>query len=278
MSKKNKYTIFTLSLAVFFSFGSMAGMKLALQIRERQLLTEKGRIVIEAPVGSWQTVDNKKEEDEKEENAITEKERYLFTTGQMEEVINGWNQRTGVTVHNPVNGQISMEEAIKMAQQWLAEMGLNENKQKSDIDATSMSAILGVATQEILEGIQLEPYYSIWTVQIMNDSIKADIYINAITGKVWGAEIILYESILEKIPYESLRCFAELSGFEVYNADIAVNLEGTQAIMKMGDSQIYAEMEFWSSGINYSSANYDEEMFYKRNTKFLFKLIVGKER
>ena len=177
MSKKYKHIIFTLSLAIIFSFGSMAGMKLTLQIRERQLLTESGRIVIETPVRSLQTVDNKEGEDEKEENEITEKERYMLTTEQMEEVINGWNQRTGVIVHNLVNGQISMEEAIKVAQQWLAEMGMNENEQERDIDATSISAILGVATQGILEGIQLEPYYSIWTVQILNDSIKADIYI-----------------------------------------------------------------------------------------------------
>ena len=278
MSKKYKHIIFTLSLAIIFSFGSMAGMKLTLQIRERQLLTESGRIVIETPVRSLQTVDNKEGEDEKEENEITEKERYMLTTEQMEEVINGWNQRTGVIVHNLVNGQISMEEAIKVAQQWLAEMGMNENEQERDIDATSISAILGVATQGILEGIQLEPYYSIWTVQILNESIKADIYINAVTGKVWGAEIILYEDISEKIPYEQLRCFAELSGLEVHDTDVVVNLEGTQAIIKMGDSQIYAEMELWSSSINYSSTNYDEETLYKGNTKFLFKLTVGKER
>lgn len=71
MSKKYKHIIFTLSLAIIFSFGSMAGMKLTLQIRERQLLTESGRIVIETPVRSLQTVDNKEGEDEKEENEIT---------------------------------------------------------------------------------------------------------------------------------------------------------------------------------------------------------------
>ena len=87
MSKKYKHIIFTLSLAIIFSFGSMAGMKLTLQIRERQLLTESGRIVIETPVRSLQTVDNKEGEDEKEENEITEKERYMLTTEQMEEVM-----------------------------------------------------------------------------------------------------------------------------------------------------------------------------------------------
>jgi hypothetical protein len=261
MNKAYKYTLLTVFLAVVFIFGSMTGMKLILQIRERQLLTESGSIVMETPVRSWQTADN---EEGEEENAVVGKETDTLTTEQMEEVINGWNQRTGVTVHSPVNGQISMEDAIETAQQWLAEMGMNDKEQERETDAASMSAVLGVATQEIVEGVQLEPYYSFWTVQMQNDSIKADIYINAVTGKVWGAEITLEEDILEKMSYEQVRCFAELSGFEVQDTDIVVNAEGTQAIMKIGDSQLYAEMEFAS--------------YSKENTKFLFQLTVGKEK
>ena len=54
MNKTAKYTALTLFLAVVFSFGSMAGMDYILLTRERQLLTESGRAVVETPVRAWQ--------------------------------------------------------------------------------------------------------------------------------------------------------------------------------------------------------------------------------
>ena len=50
MNKTAKYTALTLFLASVFSFGSMAGMDYILLTRERQLLTESGRAVVETPV------------------------------------------------------------------------------------------------------------------------------------------------------------------------------------------------------------------------------------
>jgi hypothetical protein len=244
MNKAYKYTLLTVFLAVIFIFGSMTGMKLIFQIRERQLLTESGRIVMDTPVRSWQTVDNKEGE---EENAVVEKETYTLTTEQMEEVINGWNQRTGVTVHSPVNGQISMEDAIEMAQQWLAEMGMNDKEQEKDTDATSMNAVLGVAAQEILEGVQLEPYFSIWTVQIQSDSIKAEIYINAVTGKVWGAEITLYEEMMEKWHNNRLQTFVELAGLQVADEDLnAIDSGETRTEIAIKESRLYAQEQSYS--------------------------------
>jgi hypothetical protein len=244
MNKAYKYTLLTVFLAVIFIFGSMTGMKLIFQIRERQLLTESGRIVMDTPVRSWQTVDNKEGE---EENAVVEKETYTLTTEQMEEVINGWNQRTGVTVHSPVNGQISMEDAIEMAQQWLAEMGMNDKEQEKDTDVTSMNAVLGVAAQEILEGVQLEPYYSIWTVQIQSDSIKAEIYINAVTGKVWGAEITLYEEMMEKWHNNRLQTFVELAGLQVADENLnAIDSGETRTEIAIKESRLYAQEQSYS--------------------------------
>lgn len=276
MSKKYKYTIVTLSLAVIFSLGSMAGMKLTLQIRERQLLTESGRASMKTPVRSWQTADSKGGEDEK----VPDEERHMLTTEKKEKVLDGWNNRTGVTIHNPVNGQFSMEEAIVIAKEWLAQMGLREDQQEGEIDVAYMRAQLGVATQETLKGEQLEPYYSIWTVYIVNDSLQGNLYINAVTGEVWGAEIYLDNYIPVKRPYVKLRRFAVLSGLDTKGAALTIYREGTRAILEMDDSRIYAEMEFYCSG-TIASSKYDvspkyneAETVYKGNTRFVFKLLL----
>ena len=54
MRKTYKYTILTLFLAVAFVFGSMEVMNLILRAREKQFLSESGRVVVEAPVRAWQ--------------------------------------------------------------------------------------------------------------------------------------------------------------------------------------------------------------------------------
>lgn len=110
MNKTAKYTALTLFLAVVFSFGSMAGMDYILLTRERQLLTESGRAVVETPVRAWQEPDRN---GEMENSESSDKERYALTTEQMEGVLAYWKEHTGITVHNPVTGQISMDEAVK---------------------------------------------------------------------------------------------------------------------------------------------------------------------
>lgn len=256
MNKAHKYTILTVFFALAFTFGSMAGMNFILREREKQFLTESGRVVVEAPIRAWQ----EQESGEKDENF--DKEGYALTTGQMEEVINYWNMRKGITVHNPVNGQISMEKAIQAGEEWLAEMGMGKNNQIKDIEAYSINATLGVAMQTISTGVQLEPYYSFWTVQFSNQSISALLYLNAVTGKVWSAEITLYENRPEKTPYDKLNRFVEVLGLQVSDTDVIKNQEGTQAILQIDDSQLWATMEFLHSQTEYPDvSNYTELNF-----------------
>lgn len=271
MNKSFKYTILTLFLALVFAFGSMAGMNLILEAREKQILTESGKAVIEAPVRAWQEQESGETGETGEESDST---AYTLTTGQMEEVIKCWNHRTGVTVHDPVTGQISMEEAIKAGEEWLVEMGIDENKQQ-DKEIFSISATLGIAEQEASMGIQSEPYYSFWTVQFSDISMNVVLYINAVTGKVWGAEITLYENFPEGMSYEKFKRFVELSGLQT-NADIISNQEETQAILEIDDSHIFAEAEFYYSQIynGNETTDYNEELHYA-NVRINYALTVN---
>lgn len=281
MNKTCKYTMLTLFLAVTFVFGSMEVMNLILKERERQFLSESGRVVVEAPIRAWQEQNTDEDEGSSE---YFNNQRYTLSNGQIEDVINCWNERIAVTVHNPVNGQISMEEAVKVGEEWLAEMGMEESEQERDAGSYFRNAMLGVAKQNTSGEVQLESYYSFWIVNFSNQSMNAILYLNAVTGKVWGAEITLYEDLPEEIPYEKLRYFAELSGLQESDANIAVNQEGTQAIMPIDNSKIYAEMEFRHSQIGYPYTSYgdglldyNEESLYTENVIIVFKLTISKD-
>ncbi len=274
MNKSYKYTILTLFLALVFAFGSMAGMNFIMREKERQLLTERGRAVVEAPVRSWQGQESGEDgETDEESDSIG----YVLTTEQVEEILSCWNNRTGVTVHNPINGQISMEEAIIEGKKWLVEMEIGENRLE-DTEAYSVSATLGIATQKVSAGVQSELYYSFWTVQFSDSSMYAILYINAVTGKVWNADITLYEDMPEEIPYEKLEHFVELSGLQVTNTDITKNQEGTQAILKIDDSHIFAEVKFQNAQA-YNGKEFigNNEMLHNEKVRIIYALTVSKE-
>lgn len=279
MNKVNKYTILTVFLALAFTFGSMAGTHFILRERERQFLTEKGRVVVEVPIRSWQ--EQRYEEKEETEEKF-EQEGYALTIGQMEEVIRYWEGSREIIVHHPVNGQISMEKAIQAGEEWLAEMGMGQPGQIINAEAYSVNATLGVAMQDAAAGVQLEPYYSFWTVQFAGQSMSAALYLNAVTGKVWDAEIVLYDDP-EQIPYEQLKRFAEAAGLQVSDAEVIKNQDGIRAGLQIGESELWAAMEFWHAQTEYPDgshyeekglAEYQGEVPDKKNAVLHFRLTV----
>jgi len=249
MRKTYGYTVVTLLFAFLFAFGSMAGSALILRARERQLLTQRGEAVAESPVRAWQEEqggsDGQSEPDGGNAEAVTA-EKYALTQEQMEDVINCWTRREGILMHNPVSGQISMEEAVDAGEEWLDRMEIGVGAEIS-----SVNAALGVAKRKESDNSQLEPYYSFWIVQLSGRSLRAELYVNAVTGRVWNAELTLYEDLPESIPNEKLESFLELAGVQMSDGDVVdvlvVDQEGIRSFCRDADSRIYAEMIFFRS-------------------------------
>lgn len=240
MNKTYKYTFLTLFLAFIFVLGSIVGMNGLLQFREKQLLTESGKVIVESPVRAWYG----RESNDENENFHNEKN--MLTEEQIADVIRSWNSRETEQIHNPVEGQISMETAIQIGEKWIAEIGASEgNEQGTDMLPYSVKAILGVGEQKGDTGKQLEPYYSFWTVEFSNQSRKIVMHVNAVTGKVWRAKVILYDDFSGNMQYEDLLLFVEMAGFTDYNAEaIVVNKDGTQAMLEMENSLLYGQAEY----------------------------------
>ena len=54
MKRSFKYTFLTAFLALAFVFGSMEGMELFWAVKEKEILSDSGRTVVESPVLTWQ--------------------------------------------------------------------------------------------------------------------------------------------------------------------------------------------------------------------------------
>lgn len=262
MISKYKYTIVLLIFAAFFIFGSMEVMDYILRIRETQLLTESGRVEMESPVRTWESWENDKEGIVSEDIAS---EGNVLKIEQIEDAIKCWNERNSSILHEPVAGQVSMEEAIKAGEMWLVEMGIEEEK---DAAAYTINAELGVGVQTGEAGEQLEAYHSFWTVKYSSQSISAVLYLNAVAGKVWGAEIVLYEEQPEKTPDDRLRLFVELAGLQVSDDDSVVIDSGeTRTEIAIKESQLYAQERSYSMSIGLENS-------YKRTT---YQLLIKQD-
>lgn len=75
----------------------------------------------ESPVRQWQEWGD--EPDKKEDG-----ERYTLTAVQVRDAAERWNKRLGEILHDPVEGQISMEEAVQEGEEWLISMRTGEGE------------------------------------------------------------------------------------------------------------------------------------------------------
>lgn len=208
---------------------------------------------MESPVRAWEGWKN----DENDVSVDTDSEGHFLSTKQVEEAAMSWNNRTEVILHDQIAGQISMEEAIENGEEWLVEMGIEETGAMS----FSISAELGVGGQKEDSGGKLEAYFSFWTVTYSNQSMKAILYLNAVTGKVWGAEITLYEEMPEKWHDNRLRLFVELAGLQVADEDlIAIDSGETRTEIAIKESRLFAQEQSYSMFIafndSYKQLNY----------------------
>lgn len=281
MKKTYKYTVLTVVLAIVFSFGGMAGMNLILKARERQLLTKSGRSVVEVPVQT-----NVGQEKDQNFN----KDRGTLTIEQIEQVVSLWDEPDEVVVHNPADGQISMGEAIRAGQEWLINMGMEV--ERKDNDEVHQYATLSTAVRESSEeeddneDVQTAPYNSFWRVQFYSSSLEAFLYVNAVTGQVWSADIILYDDFPKEIPSKKLRDFVELCGLKVSGSESEEELwqpsYSWMERVEIENSKLIAEMQFMRSQTGYPGSGYGKEgllnfrskILYKENVNIVFKLSL----
>ena len=224
-------------------------MDFILRVREKKILSSSGTAAMASPVRAWQQWEAQvAEETEKQAGS----DGYVLNFRQIEEVIRSRTNYDEEVIHEPVGGQISIEKAIEAGKKWIAEMAVEErNGRKLDEEIYFVNAILGIRKHKEASNAQVEPYYSFWTVRFSSESMGIVLYINAITGKVWNAEIGLYDTMLDEVPYENLSCFSELAGFKVSDEPSVEMKDGRKrANLAIEDSLLYTQMECYEVNVD----------------------------
>ena len=246
MSRMSKYTVFCRLFAAAFVFGSMAGMDLVLQMRESRRLQEGGSVAVESPMPAWQSAETEEEYAKQEEEAgdrDEEKDRIL-TEEQIEQVVTYRKNCETELLHDPVRGQITMEQAFASGENWLVEMGYWDGN-RAHSETLLHRASLG--TKTVKEGlpVPIEPYYSFWSVRFSGADLYASLSVNAMTGRVWDAKITLYDTeyVNGDKSFKKLEQFIRLAGIEApVEQYVEISDNGRWMSMAVKESPLYAQM------------------------------------
>lgn len=246
MNRTSKYTLLSLLFAAVFVFGSMAGTDLILQMWEKRRLQESGTVTMESPVLAWQSAETEEEyvkqdggpfdRDKEEDLTLTEKE--------IEQVIRYRKNCEGELLHDPVKGQITMEQAFASGENWLVEMGVWDHS-RTHSEPLLHRASLGTKTAKEGLHMPIEPYYSFWTVRFSSTDMYVSLSVNAMTGRVWDAKITLYdiENANNDKSLDKLERFIRLAGIEApVEQYVEISDSGSRISMAVKESPLYAQM------------------------------------
>ena len=193
--KRTGYMLLTLLLAAAFIGLSMFSSRNLLKRKETALLSGSGTIRQESPVSTGLNGND----------GIAS----TLSIEDIQDVVGNWSTRVGLYVHEPVEGQITMKEAVKSVDEWLIKMGLSEGIYSGN---STVRSTLNVAKSEKETSDLLSPVYSFWEVVVYGDELDGAFYVNAVTGQIWEAHISMLSAVQEFSEGQLLESFIYLAG------------------------------------------------------------------
>lgn len=137
----------------------------------------------------------------------------------MAKILRNWNtQGSYARPHEPVKGQLNMEQAITEAKNGLAYLSRKGVIPKDILEEgfvrTKASLLENVQTMDkvkskIKDKEELSPEYSYWNIKFDNEKIDIMVTLNAVTGKMWSVDINSYQ-VIDMFNNQDLRNLIEI--------------------------------------------------------------------
>lgn len=191
MNKTKLLSLLGIAAALILVFSGWFLTKSLLHRQELRLLSQTGTLPV-------QTAAQLPEESE------TPTPPRDLTDSEIYQILISWELGGEETLHEPMDGQLTMEQAMNAARQLLTHLtglGLLPEAFATDSQATAylcrlnadVSRLIPMSPHAVPEDIrpesELEPYYSYWTVTFTQGRIQAVLTVNGVTGQVWRANI-----------------------------------------------------------------------------------------
>ena len=235
----NKQTIFTaggIVLSFIIAFGGWMLTSILIDMRSDALFSAAEIIWINVPEERVLLFSDVYDSD-------APNDRLVLSEREIVSVLNNWSSRGRERPHEPMAGQINMEQAIT-----LGIAGLSSYAEQGVLPAEffTFNTINANLRQNMQDGHQfLEPVYSYWTVVFTGEYMSATLIMNAATGQIWNIDITLRSFLYElhtDYLYDALDIFVSNIGltgdepafvFFSYRGDVT-------ALKSFADGEIFA--------------------------------------
>lgn len=182
MSRGKIYTLLIFCVSFAVVFGGWFFTREMLDRKEAVILANKGEISVEV-------VDVDVNENNPEAGKF---EGVVLTENEIAEVLTVWNAGGREVFHEPMAGQMNMEQAINTGREWidrLAESNILPGY-LSECSFDDTSAVLCSLDRSV--SLQ-ENYISYWKVTYVEGDVEIILTIHALSGQVWDADITMDE-------------------------------------------------------------------------------------
>lgn len=170
-------------LAFGVAFGGMLVVRNRLAEEKKILLEEGGEIAI--PVQDYEV--------EMQHGSEESQETLLLTEEELVQVVKELDRDAEAYPHEPLQGQLSMVQALEYGRSWLEEFFLPHLELEEDISREYKTSCHLWTLREGTDGSDAESLLlSYWTVTLSNPDLSASLILNAVTGQVLDASVCCY--------------------------------------------------------------------------------------
>lgn len=207
MNKQGIYTAVGITLSLMIAFGGWILTNTLLDKQETVLLSKTGSIYV--PAGLKTTAGSANDANSnlppKTKTELLPNETKL-EEGVMAKILANWNApQSYARPHDPVEGQLNMEQAITAAKNGLSyfstqgiippELLENEfTRTKASLWENHPAFKENPSDPRVRVSIELPPAYSYWVITFDNEKLNVRLMLNAVTGAIWRADIVSYQA------------------------------------------------------------------------------------
>ena len=185
MNKQKTFTAAGIALSFIIAIGGWGLTSMMIDRKSEALLSVTGITYVDVPPQPTSI-------NHDTENS-TLQERQTLTDEDIYNVLLNWEASGNERAHEPTDTQLSMEQAIEAAKsglEYFGEQGVIPIK-IFEQEFEKINAYL-CQNQTVGQASEfLDPIYSYWTVVLTGESTHATLVLNAVTGQIWSADIVI---------------------------------------------------------------------------------------
>ena len=182
MSKGRIYTLLILSISFAVVIGGWFLTKTMLDRKEEGILAMRGEIPID--VSAFKIIED--------ETVVETFENVDLTENEMADILRVWDGGGREIVHEPMPGQMSMEQAINAGREWIGRLAENNilPGYLAECSFNDTSAVLCSISGSISIN---DNHISYWKVAYVEGDVEILLTIHALSGQIWKAYISMNE-------------------------------------------------------------------------------------